>query len=155
MALIWYRRFIRSMVCWPVLSGGLEGCLNRDQIFISDKVGQTRQGPNVWTPRWATVSAPASRSFNDDTGDWPWRPSLLTSNWPSLLDCGSSRWTQKLQDEGKIKHIGLSQVTVDQIEPKSTKIDAIENLYNVANHGDDDVVDYAASQKWLSSHGSH
>ncbi len=55
---------------------------------------------------------------------------------------------KKLQDEGKIKHIGLSQVTVGQIKEaqKYAKIDAVENLYNVSDHRDDDVLDYAESQ---------
>jgi len=55
---------------------------------------------------------------------------------------------KKLQDEGKIKHIGLSQVTVDDLKAaqKVATIDAVENLYNVADHRDDDVLDYAESQ---------
>ncbi|MEL1159659.1 aldo/keto reductase, partial [Staphylococcus epidermidis] len=55
---------------------------------------------------------------------------------------------KQLQTEGKIKHIGLSQVSVEQIKAaqKVANIEAIENLYNVANHQDDDVLDYAADQ---------
>ena len=69
----------------------------------------------------------------------------IDSHFPIAEQVGELK---KMQNEGKIRHIGLSQVTVDQIKEaqKYAKIDAIENLYNVGNHQDDDVVDYAADQ---------
>ncbi len=52
-----------------------------------------------------------------------------------------------LQREGKINRIGLSEVTVAQIAAASAfaKIDAVQNLYNLANRGCEDVVDYCAA----------
>ncbi len=51
---------------------------------------------------------------------------------------------KKAQDEGKIKHIGLSEVTVEQIEEakKTIEIAAVENEYNLSARKHDDVVDY-------------
>ncbi|KGO32021.1 aldo/keto reductase [Oenococcus alcoholitolerans] len=54
---------------------------------------------------------------------------------------------KRMQDEGKIRHLGLSQVTVKQIQEaeKYAKIDAVENLYNLANRRDEDVLEYTAA----------
>ncbi|QUW78247.1 aldo/keto reductase [Streptomyces mirabilis] len=50
-----------------------------------------------------------------------------------------------LQQEGKIRHIGLSEVTVEQIEEaqKIADIVSVQNLYNLANRGAEDVLEYA------------
>ncbi|MFC7260222.1 aldo/keto reductase [Streptomyces lutosisoli] len=50
-----------------------------------------------------------------------------------------------LQQEGKIRHIGLSEVTVEQIEEARTIADivSVQNLYNLANRNAEDVLDYA------------
>ncbi|WP_406100741.1 aldo/keto reductase [Streptomyces sp. NBC_01003] len=50
-----------------------------------------------------------------------------------------------LQQEGKIRHIGLSQVTVEQIKEarKIADIVSVQNLYNLANRGAEDVLEYA------------
>ncbi|MFD9277947.1 aldo/keto reductase [Streptomyces mirabilis] len=50
-----------------------------------------------------------------------------------------------LQREGKIRHIGLSEVTVERIEEarKITDIVSVRNLYNLANRGAEDVLEYA------------
>jgi aryl-alcohol dehydrogenase-like predicted oxidoreductase len=50
-----------------------------------------------------------------------------------------------LQREGKIRHIDLSEVTVEQIEEarKIADIVSVRNLYNLANRGAEDVLEYA------------
>lgn len=132
------------------LAAGLKGAANRDQIFISDKVGQTRQGPNVWTPhgepnylRQQVEVSMMTLGLDHEDLVFLHR---IDSHFSVAEQVGELK---KLQDEGKIKHIGLSQVTVDQIKEaqKVAKIDAIENLYNVADHHDDDVLAYAESQQ--------
>lgn len=132
------------------LAAGLKGAANRDQIFISDKVGQTRQGPNVWTPhgepnylRQQVEVSMMTLGLDHEDLVFLHR---IDSHFSVAEQVGELK---KLQDEGKIKHIGLSQVTVDQIKEaqKVAKIDAIENLYNVADHHDDDVLAYAESQR--------
>lgn len=132
------------------LAAGLKDAANRDQIFISDKVGQTRQGPNVWTPHgepnYLRQQVEVSMmTLGLDHEDLVFLHRIDT-HFSVAEQVGELK---KLQDEGKIKHIGLSQVTVDQIKEaqKVAKIDAIENLYNVADHHDDDVLTYAESQQ--------
>jgi pyridoxine 4-dehydrogenase len=50
-----------------------------------------------------------------------------------------------LQAEGKIRHIGLSEVGVDLIEEaqRIARIVSVQNRYNLADRGYDTVVDYA------------
>ena len=49
-----------------------------------------------------------------------------------------------LRDEGKVREVGLSQVSVEQIEAarKIVPLVSVQNLYNLAQREGDDVVDY-------------
>ncbi len=53
-----------------------------------------------------------------------------------------------LQQEGKIRHIGLSQVSVEQLKQarEIATIVSVQNLYNLANRADEDVLDYAEQE---------
>ncbi|WP_199742412.1 aldo/keto reductase [Streptomyces triticirhizae] len=53
---------------------------------------------------------------------------------------------KRLRDEGKVEHIGLSEVSVRQIEEASAivPIAAVQNQYNVADRRHDAVVDHCA-----------
>ena len=52
------------------------------------------------------------------------------------------------RDAGKIRHVGLSQVGIDQIEQarKIVPIAAVQNHYNLSERGWDDVVDHCARE---------
>ena len=52
------------------------------------------------------------------------------------------------QDRGKIRHIGISEVNVEQIERarKVAPIVAVQNHYNLAERKYDEVVDYCAAE---------
>ncbi|HEY4211740.1 MAG TPA: aldo/keto reductase [Steroidobacteraceae bacterium] len=54
----------------------------------------------------------------------------------------------KLRDEGKIRHIGLSNVSVDQIKlaQKLTPVVSVQNRYNLADRGSDGVLEYCQEQ---------
>lgn len=54
-----------------------------------------------------------------------------------------------LQAEGKIKHIGLSEVSVAQIENarKIAPIVSVQNRYSVSDRGSEDVLEYCEQQK--------
>src|ERR1700681_772682 len=54
-----------------------------------------------------------------------------------------------LQAEGKIKHIGLSEVSVRQIKHAQTivPIVSVQNRYSVADRGSEDVLDYCEKEK--------
>lgn len=51
---------------------------------------------------------------------------------------------KQLQDEGKIRHAGLSNVTLDQVQSarETMEIVSVQNQYSVAARGADDVVSY-------------
>lgn len=129
------------------LAQALKEYSDSDKIFISDKVGQVRTGENEWTP----VGVPAFlrqevelslRKFGRDHEDLLFLH-RIDSHVPLEDQLGELK---KMQEEGKIKHIGISQVTLDELKAaeKVVKIDAVENLYNVGHHKDDDeIVDYA------------
>ncbi|MDG4859364.1 aldo/keto reductase [Streptomyces sp. T-3] len=55
---------------------------------------------------------------------------------------------KQLQDEGKVRHIGLSEVTVEQLAEaeRTAPIASVQNLYNLATRGHEDVVEYAAGR---------
>ena len=56
---------------------------------------------------------------------------------------------QTFQREGKIRHVGLSEVSVDQIERarQCLPIVSVQNRYNFLNRGADDVVEYCARER--------
>jgi pyridoxine 4-dehydrogenase len=58
---------------------------------------------------------------------------------------------KEYRDGGKIRHVGLSQVGIDQIERarQVVPIAAVQNHYNVAERRFEDVVDYCAAEEIL------
>ncbi|MGS2809419.1 aldo/keto reductase [Nocardia sp. MW-W600-9] len=54
-----------------------------------------------------------------------------------------------LREQGKIRHIGLSKVTLPQIiaAQKITQISAVQNLFNLAVDGNRDVLDYCTQEQ--------
>jgi pyridoxine 4-dehydrogenase len=53
-----------------------------------------------------------------------------------------------LQQEGLIKHLGLSTVSLEQIAEAQSiaPVVCVQNFYNIANRGDGDVIDSLAAQ---------
>lgn len=60
----------------------------------------------------------------------------------------SVSFLKQMQKEGKIKNIGLSQVTIEQIEEarKYVAIVAVENEYNLSERKYDTVIDYTEKE---------
>ncbi|GAA1305145.1 aldo/keto reductase [Saccharothrix xinjiangensis] len=54
----------------------------------------------------------------------------------------------ELRDEGKIRHIGLSEVDVDQVRAAQAvaPIVSVQNLYNLANRGHEAVLDHCTAE---------
>ena len=54
----------------------------------------------------------------------------------------------RLQQEGKIRHLGLSEVSVAQIEAarELAEIVSVQNLYNLSNRKSEDVLDYSEAE---------
>ncbi|MFI5916682.1 aldo/keto reductase [Dactylosporangium sp. NPDC051541] len=51
---------------------------------------------------------------------------------------------RRLQDEGKVRHVGLSEVTIDQLTEagKITPIASVQNRYNLTDRACEDVLEY-------------
>jgi pyridoxine 4-dehydrogenase len=56
---------------------------------------------------------------------------------------------KEYRDSGKIRHVGLSQVGIDQIERarKVVPVAAVQNHYNLSERRYEDVVDYCARER--------
>ncbi|PIO82242.1 hypothetical protein BSQ39_01035 [Loigolactobacillus backii] len=123
---------------------------NYKNIFISTKVGQTRQGPNLWTPDGRPDYLRQQvelnlRTLGVDSIDLL----FLHRIDPKIPLEDQLGELKKMQDEGKIKHLGLSQVKIPELQAaeKIAHIDAVQNLYNVTDRSDEDVLDYAEQHK--------
>ncbi|MFD1456669.1 aldo/keto reductase [Levilactobacillus lanxiensis] len=115
-------------------------------VMVATKVGQTRQGPNLWTPTGVPAYLRQQVELNLFTLGLDHLDLLqlhrIDPNVPLADQIGELK---ALQDEGKIKHIGLSQVSVDQLKEaeKIAPIASVQNMYNLSNRQDEDVLNYA------------
>jgi pyridoxine 4-dehydrogenase len=117
-----------------------------DDLVIATKAGFTRQGPGKWTP----VGVPAYlrqqvelslRNMGLERID------LLQLHRidPAVPVADQIGELKLLQDEGKIRHIGLSEVTVTelQVAQKIAPIVAVQNLFNLVNRSSEALLDHA------------
>ncbi len=114
-------------------------------VIIATKGGLVRTGPNKWLP----VGRPeyleqevhmSLRRFKKDVIDL-WQLHRIDPKVPveeSLAPIA------KLQRQGKIRHVGLSEVTPEEIEQASKvlKIVSVQNEYNIANRKSEKTLDY-------------
>jgi pyridoxine 4-dehydrogenase len=116
-----------------------------DGITIATKGGLTRSGPD----QWGTVGRPeylrqcvemSLRRLGLDTIDL-YQLHRIDPQIPAADQVGE---LADLRKEGKIRHIGLSEVTVPEIgEARLTApIASVQNLYNVLERRSEDVLDY-------------
>jgi aryl-alcohol dehydrogenase-like predicted oxidoreductase len=61
------------------------------------------------------------------------------------------RVLEEYRDAGRIEHVGLSEVSVEEIERARTvvPIAAVQNEYNLSERGHDDVVDFCTEERIL------
>jgi aryl-alcohol dehydrogenase-like predicted oxidoreductase len=55
---------------------------------------------------------------------------------------------KELQEQGKVRHIGVSEVSVEQLKAAREIVDvvSVQNLYNLTNRQSQDVLDYATAE---------
>src|SRR6476661_4863398 len=58
------------------------------------------------------------------------------------------RVMKEMQDEGLVRHLGLSEVSVDEIKAAQEvfEVTTVQNLYNLANRQSEDVLEYCEEQ---------
>ncbi|WP_199550513.1 aldo/keto reductase [Streptomyces sp. N35] len=121
----------------------------RDDLVIATKVGVVRPSPTEWVP----LGHPAYlrqqtelslRRLRTDRIDLL-QLHRLDPAYPVAEQLGALK---QLQEEGKVRHIGLSEVTVEQIREaqETASVASVQNLYNLATRDHEDVVTYTAGQ---------
>ncbi|MEV5897405.1 aldo/keto reductase [Nonomuraea fuscirosea] len=116
-----------------------------ESIVIATKAGLTRQGPDQWTPvgRPAYLRQQCEMSLrNLGLERIPlFQLHRVDPDVPIEDQVGELK---ALKDEGKIAHIGLSEVSVEQIEQARAvaSIASVQNLYNLANRAAENVLDH-------------
>ncbi|MGV9314698.1 aldo/keto reductase [Streptomyces sp. NPDC003691] len=115
-------------------------------LVIATKGGFARSGPDAWQPlgrpEYLRQQTELSlRHLGVERIDL-YQLHRIDPKVPLADQLGELRL---LQQEGKIRHIGLSQVTVPQLDEARTIADivSVQNLYNLADRGAEDVLDYA------------
>jgi pyridoxine 4-dehydrogenase len=55
---------------------------------------------------------------------------------------------RELQDEGKVRHLGLSEVSVEEVKAAQEvfEVATVQNLYNLTNQKAEDVLEYCEQQ---------
>jgi aryl-alcohol dehydrogenase-like predicted oxidoreductase len=116
-----------------------------DGVTVATKGGLTRTGPGEWHP----VGRPmylrqcvemSLRRLGVEQIDL-YQLHRIDPDVPAADQIGELK---ALQDEGKIRHIGLSEVGVEEIEAarQITEIVSVQNLYNLTDRKHEAVLDY-------------
>lgn len=120
-------------------------------LVIATKGGLTRSGPNQWSPDGrpehlrAALEGSLKRLRLERIDVYQFhRPD------PKVPFEESVGAIAQLQKEGKIRHVGLSNVTIDQLERarKMTPIVTVQNHYNLANRASQGM-DEAESERMI------
>jgi aryl-alcohol dehydrogenase-like predicted oxidoreductase len=118
-------------------------------LLIATKGGLTRHGPNIWAP----VGRPeylrqcvlmSLRRLGVERIDL-WQLHRIDAKVPREEQFEAIAAMQK---EGLIRHVGLSEVGVEEIKAaqKFFKVASVQNRYNLTDRGSEDVLDYAEQQ---------
>jgi aryl-alcohol dehydrogenase-like predicted oxidoreductase len=114
-------------------------------VVVATKGGLVRTGPNQWRPlgrpEYLTQQVELSlRWLKVDRIDL-WQLHRIDPNVPVEESLGAIK---RLQEAGKIRHIGLSEVSVAEIERARKVVDvvSVQNEYNVITRKSEDVVNY-------------
>ena len=120
-----------------------------DGLVIATKAGLLRTGPDVWiplgNPSYLRQECEMSlRRLGVDTIDL-FQLHRIDKNFPLADQVGE---LLRLKNEGKIRHIGLSEIDVEQLTEAQqiTEIVSVQNMYNLASRGAERLLDVATSQ---------
>jgi aryl-alcohol dehydrogenase-like predicted oxidoreductase len=116
-----------------------------DGVVVATKAGLTRQGPDKWLP----VGRPeylrqqclmSMRRLGVERIDL-FQLHRIDSKVPREEQFGVLK---ELQDEGSVRHLGLSEVSVEDIEDarKVFEVATVQNKYNLTDRSHEDVLDY-------------
>lgn len=116
-----------------------------DHLVIATKAGLERPGPNKWTPNGRPEHLRAAcegslKRLRLERIDL-FQLHRIDRKVPAEEQFGT---LADLQREGKIRHVGLSEVSVDDIERarKALPIATIQNRYNLADRQHESVLEF-------------
>jgi aryl-alcohol dehydrogenase-like predicted oxidoreductase len=120
-----------------------------DDLVIATKAGLTRSGPDDWRP----VGRPeylrqqvelSLRNLGLERIDLH-QLHRIDPKVPLADQVGELKL---LQDEGKIRHIGLSEVSIAELEQARTvaEIVSVQNLFNLSNRSAEPLLDHAEAE---------
>jgi pyridoxine 4-dehydrogenase len=119
-------------------------------LVIATKAGFDRSGPDQWTmngnPEHLRKALDGSlRRLKVEQIDL-YQLHRIDSKYPAEDQLGTLK---DLQAQGKIKHIGLSEVSVSQIKHarKIVPIVSVQNRYSLADRAAEDVLEYCEHEK--------
>ena len=114
-------------------------------LVIATKGGLTRQGPNQWSPlgrpEYLRQQVEMSlRHLKLERIDL-YQLHRIDPKVPAAESLGA---IADLQKQGKIRHIGLSEVSAGEIEQaqKTVRIVSVQNRYNLSDRGHEDALEY-------------
>lgn len=129
----------------PYVSEDLIGQMERSRGVIATKGGLVRTGPELWfpvgRPEYLKQEALMSmRRLRVDRIDL-WQLHRIDPKVPRDEQFGVM---QEMQREGLVRHLGLSEVNVEEIEAASRyfQVVTVQNEYNMANRKSDNVLEY-------------
>jgi pyridoxine 4-dehydrogenase len=120
-----------------------------DGLVIATKAGLLRTGPDIWiplgNPSYLRQELEMSlRRLAVETIDL-FQLHRIDPNFPLADQVGE---LVTLKNEGKIRHIGLSEIDVEQLKAAQqiTEIVSVQNMYNLSARKSEPLLDYATSQ---------
>jgi aryl-alcohol dehydrogenase-like predicted oxidoreductase len=120
-----------------------------DELLIATKAGLVRHGPDEWLPvgrpEYLRQQAEMSlRRLGLERLDL-FQLHRIDPKVPLEEQIGE---LEKLQDEGKVGAIGLSEVSVEEIRKarEITEIATVQNLYNLTTRQSEEVLDYCTAE---------
>jgi len=118
-------------------------------LVVATKAGLTRQGPDQWLPvgrseYLAQQVEMSLRNLKTDVIDL-WQLHRIDPKVPVEESLGV---IAKLQQQGKIRHVGLSEVNPADIDRarQVVKIVSVQNLYNLGDRKHEDVLEYCEKE---------
>lgn len=118
-------------------------------LVVATKGGLTRQGPDQWLPvgrseYLAQQVEMSLRNLKTDVIDL-WQLHRIDPKVPVEESLGV---VAQLQQQGKIRHVGLSEVKPAEIDRarQVVKIVSVQNLYNLGDRNHEDVLEYCEKE---------